>query len=163
MPPGRKKTTNITKRIRGTDQPCRKIEEIEVEKIIKIPSAPKFLTKTGKKIYRTLGQSLMVKGIINELNILSFALLCSELSKYIEFTLELEIEGYAIEVKDPTGKFTVDYRVNPKSKLADNAFKNAAKMAPEFGMTPAGLTRIAVMFQPDKPKNPYEDFLNGGY
>ena len=139
--------------MRGTDQPCRMHEKTDVQKVDKLPSAPKFLSKFGKKIYRTQGEVLLKLGVLNEINIGSFAMLCSEISKYIELTMDLSNEGYTtVTLK---GTF-----INPKAKLASDAYKNAKTLSVEFGMTPASFARIAAQFSKKKEESQMDKYLN---
>lgn len=158
---GRKRISDKDKIMRGTDQPVRMSGDSDLmEPVSKLPSTPGWLNKSGRKMYRTLGQSMVAAGILNELNVVPFSMLCNEIGKYVELSNDIKVEGYTHTWDDEKNNRTV-ITANPKVKQASDSLKNAKVLASEFGMTPASLAKIASMINTKEDKDPYEDFKNG--
>ena len=155
MAKGRKKTSDASKRLRGTDQPCRMDGEL-------VPMAPattlpkaKGLKGTAKKLYQLVGTELASKGLIDAVNIDLLVAYCREMALYQDMMKDQETEGYTIEVPTKTGSIT---QVNPKRKIAENALVAAKTLASEFGLSPASRARVAAMIAGIQKKDDFADY-----
>lgn len=149
MAAGRKKTPDQVKILRGTDQPCRMNDQKPTYTTVeKVPTSPKFLTKTGRKIWRTVTEQLISMKLMNVVNADLVAAYCSELSIYVDLTMDLLEEGYTlhlgkvVEVEGEQEIVYTEYKANPKRKMAADALSNAQRLSGEFGFTPASQSKI---------------------
>ena len=86
---GRKKIPDQVKILHGTNQPCRMNEnKPDYEIVKKLPPAPRWFSKLGKRIYRNLGKELLQKNILTALSIPMFIAYCREISIYLEIEME---------------------------------------------------------------------------
>ena len=152
---GRKKTSDASKRLRGTDQPCRMDGEL-------VPRAPattlpkaKGLKGTAKKLYQLVGTELASKGLLDVVNLDLLLAYCREMALYKDMMKELETEGYTVKVATKNGSIT---QINPKRKIAENALIAAKTLAAEFGISPASRARVAAMIAGIQKKDDFADF-----
>ncbi len=155
MAKGRKKTSDASKRLRGTDQPCRMDGDL-------VPMAPattlpkaKGLKGTAKKLYRLVGTELASKGLLDVVNLDLLLAYCREMALYKDMMKELETEGYTVKVATKNGSIT---QINPKRKIAENALIAAKTLAAEFGISPASRARVAAMIAGIQKKDDFADF-----
>ena len=79
---GRKKISDASKRLRGTDQPCRMDGAVvPVNPVAALPKA-KGLKGTAKKLYQLVGTELASKGLIDAANIDLLLAYCREMALY---------------------------------------------------------------------------------
>ena len=155
MAKGRKKTSDASKRLRGTDQPCRMDGDL-------VPMAPattlpkaKGLKGTAKKLYQLVGTELASKGLLDVVNLDLLLAYCREMALYKDMMKELETEGYTVKVATKNGSIT---QINPKRKIAENALIAAKTLAAEFGSSPASRARVAAMIAGIQKKDDFADF-----
>ncbi len=155
MAKGRKKTSDASKRLRGTDQPCRMDGDL-------VPMAPattlpkaKGLKGTAKKLYQLVGTELASKGLLDVVNLDLLLAYCREMALYKDMMKELETEGYTVKVATKNGSIT---QINPKRKIAENALIAAKTLAAEFGISPASRARVAAMIAGIQKKDDFADF-----
>ena len=155
MAKGRKKTSDASKRLRGTDQPCRMDGDL-------VPMAPattlpkaKGLKGTAKKLYQLVGTELASKGLLDVVNLDLLLAYCREMALYKDMMKELETEGYTVKVATKNGSIT---QINPKRKIAENALIAAKTLAAEFGISPASRARAAAMIAGIQKKDDFADF-----
>ena len=155
MAKGRKKTSDASKRLRGTDQPCRMDGDL-------VPMAPattlpkaKGLKRTAKKLYQLVGTELASKGLLDVVNLDLLLAYCREMALYKDMMKELETEGYTVKVATKNGSIT---QINPKRKIAENALIAAKTLAAEFGISPASRARVAAMIAGIQKKDDFADF-----
>ena len=78
-----------------------------------------------------------------------------EMAIYHDLMLEVEKEGFTIEVETKNGTMT---QINPKRKIAEAALANAKSLAVEFGFTPASRNRVSGLIDPGTPKDDFAEF-----
>ena len=145
MSKGRKKTSDASKRLRGTDQPCR-MDGVDFPAVIAPASElPKVKLKgTAKKVYAVVGTEFLNKGLLDVVNIDLLTSYCQEMALCQDMMRDLEKEGYTVMVATKSGTAT---QINPKRKIAENALIAAKTLAAEFGISPASRARVAVMIR----------------
>ena len=142
-----KKSTNIQKRIAGTDQPCRLDADIAVDGFGSLPEPMIDLSATGKKLYYSIwSESYLKRNVINEFTFMSWILGCELLSTYMDFVKKYK--SLTARANHPK-----EYRV------AIDAYREAVSLFQQFGFTPIGLTKIASLIT-KRVRNAYEDYLN---
>lgn len=156
MTKGRKKVSDESKRLRGTDQPCR-MEGAVVPVAAPATTLPKAkgLKGTAKKVYSIVGTELASKGLLDAGNLDLLVAYCREMALYQDMMRDFEKEGYTIEVATKTGSVT---QINPKRKIAENALVAAKTLASEFGISPASRARVAAMVAGIQKKDDFADF-----
>ena len=155
-----RKTTNIMKVLKGTDQKVRMDAEINLKPLPKLPPAPKLLSKYGRQVYRKLGNVLLVKNELNDHNIVGFTMFVAEFSMWYDIMLEFNngTEEIIIEQVNKNGS---EYKtINPKYRVARDAGDRAISLLKEFGFTTLSLTRVASMIKGNPDNNEYEQYLN---
>lgn len=151
---GRPKKPVALKKLAGTDQPCRRDEVPEFERVVKIPPAPKYMNKHAKKAYRTTTEQMSRLGLLNEVNIPIVVMYANELGLYWDAQEELNTEGRYDSVTDKQGNQYM--RRKDLDKAASQYFENIKKMAVELGLTPASAHKVKM---PEKKRtNPLGDF-----
>ena len=155
MAKGRKKVPDEVKKLRGTDQPCRK--QNNVDKFDVLDNLPKVkLAGTAKKIFKIVATELMCKQLLDNVGLDLLVAYAQEMALYSDMMCALRVEGYVIKKKVKEGVFTTS--INPKRKLAESALANAQKLSSEFGFTPASRNRVMGMFSEKKEKDEFADF-----
>jgi P27 family predicted phage terminase small subunit len=154
MSGGRPPKPNAIKKLSGTDQPCRIKKELDFGMITKIPSAPKYMNKHAKKLYRTTTEKLAALGILNEVNLPMVVGYANEMGLYWETQFDIQDKGQYETITDKQGnKRTV---ISERVKNANTHLANAKSYAVELGITPASAHKVKI---PDAPKNkPFSDF-----
>ena len=124
------KPTKVLK-LRGSRKIRQDEGEPDGEPLCRMPQPPSCLTKEGKQLWQTLGPKLRRSGLLTDLDVDMFELLC-------------DIYG---EYKSPdANEQTPSYRAKLLDKLV--------KLYAEFGLSPSSRSRVTV----EKPKaeNPFE-------
>ena len=150
MTAGRKSLPDNVKILRGTNQKVRmKNNDSVFVPVNKLPPAPDFLNNEGKKIYSKIGKYLLDLKILNAANLLTFSALCREFGIYWEAELSMKnLYDRWVSITDSQGnKRTV---ATAQHKISKEALANAVKLASEFGLTPASMSKISA--QPEKKK-----------
>lgn len=156
MTKGRKKTSDLSKRLRGTDQPCRMDGEVvPVAAPVSVLPKAKGLKGTAKKVYTIVGTELASKGLLDAVNMDLLLAYCREMALYQDMMRDLEKDGYTIEVETKTGSIT---QINPKRRIAESALAAAKNLAAEFGISPASRARVAAMIAGIQKKDDFADF-----
>lgn len=114
---GRKKSTDVMKVIKGTDQKVRMSGDATLQnlQITKVPPTPKLLDTTGKKVYRDTCREMISLRMLNTLNVTLVYMYAELLSLYI-----------------------AESKVMTKLALFDRVLK----ICTELGFTPASQSRI---------------------
>jgi len=112
---GRNSTPQALKKIRGTDQPCRSnSDSVDIPIVTKMPSTPKFLSKRGGDLYRSMGKEMMDLGLITNLSVPGYAIMVDALARYIDLAFEISKNGmYQRSVTD------IRITINPITKGDD--------------------------------------------
>lgn len=154
MTRGRKKLSNVDKKLRGTDQPCRMTPAVpQTQTVAVLPKSS--LKGTAKKIYTIVGTELACKGLLDGVNTDLLLAYCREMAMYQDCMKEVDKEGVTIDVETKNGFVTV---INPKRKAAESALANAKALAAEFGLSPASRARVAAMLAGGGKKDDFADF-----
>ena len=142
-----KKSTNIQKKIAGTNQPCRMDQEIDIPSLSKLPPAPDYLSLHAKKFYNNiLTHGLLKRNLINEFTITSWIFGCQLIGIWIEYSK-----------RNKTTK-RMSKNIN-EYKIARDSYQNAMTIFREFGLSPLTMTKIINLASGNKKEDPYEEFL----
>lgn len=139
--------------MRGTDQPCRKANQVELHKLSTIPRSG--LKGSAKKVFELVASELIQKNILDAVGLDLLVAYAREMALYHDLMREVEKEGLTIEIETKKGTMTV---VNPKRKIAKSALANAKSLSAEFGLTPATRGRVAGLFTPEASKDDFAEF-----
>ncbi len=158
-----RKTSNLDKKAKGTDQPCRMDNEpVDLLPLTELPSPPSFANRYGKRFFKENGKNLMDRGILNEMNIEIYSILATEIGTYIEAKNMVKKPGNLVneiyDVDKEGNKYLVKININPYQKIATESFKNITKLATEFGLTPTSVARIVSIMTNEKSNNPFDNF-----
>jgi len=152
---GRPRKPDAIKHLTGTLQPCRKSDELDFGKLLKVPPAPGYLNKPARLIYRKTATRFIALNLLSDINIEIIQIYANEMGKYIEAEEILQESGRLEISKDQEGNILKITRL-PLDKMASEYFDNAKKMAVELGITPASAGRIKIPAM--KNNNPFSDF-----
>lgn len=143
-----KKPTKL-KVVQGTNRPHRNNNEAQVE--IKIPPCPLFLGKEAKKYWGDISEQLANVGLIGVIDGALFALHCDSYGRYIEISEQLKkIEDMLDQT--PNGLQVQSALWQIRNKLWDQVLRSAS----EFGLSPAGRSKIDLPAQPEKKSDGWE-------
>lgn len=120
-------------------------EEIAVEMVDKIPPPPKWMSATGKKIYRAKSIFLLQARILSHVDVEMFISFCHEFGRYIETTERLaEVSHEALLDEGSLQQYNRLMKINKES------YDRARALAPEFGFTPISRMKFSID-KDDKP------------
>ena len=143
MSKGRKKTLTKIKKMQGTDVPSRLIEnEMRVDLVEKIPSAPKWLSRYGKEEWNKVVNQLFNLQMLHNVDLIMIESYCNEISLYKECEIELRNTKRIDEFTSSEG-LVLRRQANPLIKMKNDALNNALKIAREFGLTPVARASIS--------------------
>ena len=147
------KLTNQQKILRGTNQPCRMSDEMQLNIVATLPKVK--LKGTAKKIFEYTATMLINQQLLEVVGVDLLVAYCREMALYHDLTAQVEKEGYTIEIETKNGLQT---QINPKRKIAESALANAKSLASEFGFTPISKSRIVGLVAPKERKDDFADF-----
>ncbi len=153
MTRGKQKQSNEIKVLRGTDQPCRMTPQSEMTKLESLPKVR--LKGTAKKIFEYTATELLHKKLLDVVGVDLLVAYAREMAIYHDLMLEVDKEGFTIEVETKNGTMT---QINPKRKIAESALANAKSLATEFGFTPASRNRVSGLIDSGTPKDDFAEF-----
>lgn len=153
MSRGKQKQSNEIKVLRGTDQPCRMTMQSDMTKLESLPKVR--LKGTAKKIFEYTATELLHKKLLEVVGVDLLVAYAREMAIYHDLMLEVEKEGFTIEVETKNGTMT---QINPKRKIAESALANAKSLATEFGFTPASRNRVSGLIDHGAPKDDFAEF-----
>lgn len=153
MTRGKQKQSNEIKVLRGTDQPCRMTPQSEMTKLESLPKVR--LKGTAKKIFEYTATELLHKKLLDVVGVDLLVAYAREMAIYHDLMLEVDKEGFTIEVETKNGTMT---QINPKRKIAESALANAKSLAAEFGFTPASRNRVSGLIDPGALKDDFAEF-----
>lgn len=113
------------------------------------------LTDAGKKYYERKCRELMQMGLLKTHHLQNLVLWADLYDQYWVLRGEVEQEGRTFETKNKFGNTVIS--ANPKVKMMNDAFKQAAAIAQEFGLTPKAGKRLKGEESPNK-KSPLDEF-----
>jgi P27 family predicted phage terminase small subunit len=115
---------------------------------------PAFLNRDGKKYWNETAPLLIAQGVLTEVDLASFALVCQAWGRYVD--VEKKLAKMSLVIKTTNGNIIQ----NPLLAVANRAFDQYRAMATEFGLTPSSRSRIVVAAkQPEA--DPLEAMLSG--
>jgi len=156
---GRKPLPDKLKVIRGTNQRCRMSKNsMEVEQVTKIPPAPTWMSKTGRKIYKDTASELAKAGLLQKIGLSILLSYCNMMSRHIEAELKIKETKAVIPVRDDKGNVR-GIAVSPWHRISIDALNAARSIAAEYGMTPSSQSRIIAPFL-GKEKNENDQFFD---
>jgi len=164
---GRKPLPKGVTRLRGTEKKCRKVDSVELSGVIKIPPAPRWMTFTGKKIYKDVTRELAAKGLLQSVGLPLVVSYCNLMAQHLRAEEQLLGRGI-IEGENPDlkgGKIVETFTksgkilmVHPLHRVSMDALEKAVRIASEFGLTLSSQARIAAPFQGGKKDPSDNDF-----
>ena len=94
MGQGRKKLPTQIKKIQGTLQKCRTVEnEMTVDLVNDLPKAPSLLSTIGRQEWIKVTKQLYNLNMLHEIDLRLIEAYCNEISIYIEAETELRLNG----------------------------------------------------------------------
>ena len=144
---GRKPKPTQLKVLSGTDQPCRiNPNEAKSKPVDKVPSAPKWLSSLGKKIYKDTTRQLMASKVLTPVDLQMLITYCQEYANYIEIMMMFQPDKNGnvqqervILTKTKQGTM---HQVNPLIKIAQASLDKAKSIGVEYGLTPSSRSRV---------------------
>ena len=151
MTKGRKPIPTAIKEIRGTIQPCRvNKNEVKIDALEKLPSVPRWFTKTQRKIYKTKGDQLRMLGMLTPLDFELFISFCREYGNYIDTATELEKISLLTEMSESDENI-----FKRMSKINKESWERSKVIASEFGFTPSSRAKMIVPSSEDPTENDF--------
>lgn len=145
-------TPTAIKKLRGNPGK-RPLNRAEARPAGRIPSAPRWLSKEGKKEYRKLARLLLGTGLLTEIDGVALAMMCEALDVYRR-AKEAMGEERVFVVSDKGNSYQ-----HPALGVMSSARGEVLKWAREFGMTPSARSRIAV--ETEREEESLADILFG--
>lgn len=123
-------------------------------RLSKLPPAPKFLNRVGKKEWRRVGKELSKNGLLTKIDLMAFGGYCVEYQTWVEAVGKINTFGMMIKSKNG---FPIQ---SPYVSIARNSLQAMIKIMTEFGMTPSSRARVSVDTEP--AVDPAADFIERG-
>ena len=136
---GPPKTPTALKRLRGTDQPCRRSPG-EPAPRPGVPDAPAFLDAAARAEWDRMAPQLEVRGLLETIDLAVLAVYCTAWSRLVAAELALRVEGEV--VVDAYGRL----QTSPYVRVAATARTQLIAAAREMGLSPA--SRASVTARP---------------
>ena len=127
---GRKPTPTALKLARGNPGRRPINAGVELDPPAKLPKPPGHLDAHARKTWRSLGKMLLDAGIFAETDCLGLAMICQLWSRCVHAEKRLAEHGVA------------GNQINPERTVLNQSFKLLTPLLAEFGMSPAGCSRI---------------------
>lgn len=179
MGKGRKTESVDLAKLKGTYQTSRhKDRGSTLPVIVKLKPAPKWFSTQAKKLYKSSAAVLIQYGLLTDVNYHLFLAYVNEISIYLELSEAVKLQGYYIEVyesiyneekgtdengnkfhnKEFKEKVLAGIKKNPNISIAKESLTAAIKLASEFGLTPASMSKIK--FGDTEEDDGFDNFLN---
>jgi len=121
-----RKESNTMKVLKGTMRPSRDGSIVPISNLVKIPTAPKFLNKDGRKYYRTICKHLMESKSLFSIDAYIVAMAANSILLYHEMMVELsDPEAYYQVFKTGAKNVSVEYTI---MRDAEKNIKDYSKM-----------------------------------
>ena len=138
---GRKPVPRQLKLLRGTLKPSRDRGELPGEQLQRLPKAPSRLGKAAQRYWRELGRRLVRLGVLRDVDLVAFELLCDWLGRAEEIRVELDRlpqeERYLMKTRGG--------RIHPLVKVLQQVETEATRLLVEFGLTPSARQRVSAL------------------
>ena len=143
MGKGRKKNPTKIKEMHGTLEKSRTIEnEMVVDLVSDLPSAPSWLSKIGKEEWNKVTNQLFNLEMLYSVDLRLVEAYCNEISLYLECEMKLRKENRIDEFQSSEGT-VLRRQASPLVKMKNDSLNNALKLAAQFGLTPVARASIA--------------------
>ena len=143
MGKGRKKTPTKIKEMQGTLEKSRTIEnEMVVDLVSDIPTAPDWLSEIGKKEFEKVTTQLFNLEMLYSVDLRLVEAYANEISLYLECEMKLRKENRIDEFQSSEGT-VLRRQASPLVKMKNDALNNSLKLAAQFGLTPVARASIA--------------------
>ena len=114
----------------------------------------KAIMEHANKYWENNASKMVRVGLLTEIDIESFGLLCIAYGEFINALLKMVKQGSAVKFKSG------HIQQHPYAIRADKAFNKYRQMCKQFGVSPAARTGIEAEVQQEQSKS-VEDILNG--
>lgn len=143
MGKGRKKIPTQLKKMKGTLQNCRTLDnEMSVDLVSELPEAPNLLSLIGREEWDKVTKQLHNLNMLHEIDLRLIEAYCNEISIYIEAETELRKNGRVDNFTNTNGDL-IRSQSKPLMKIKNDALNNALKLATQFGLTPTARASIS--------------------
>lgn len=149
---GRKPLPSAVKRARGTERPGRRNPN-EPQPRALLPKPPKFLSDEAKRVWQQMAPKVYSAGLLTELDVLAFTLLCVAWGDFVEAQEKIPLHGKVI--MGPGGA----PGPSPYVTLGNKAVEQLMRLLTEFGMTPSSRTRVSALGSHVDPSNRFARFF----
>ncbi len=147
---GRKKKPTELKKLEGTYQSCRELDnQFSPEKTEEIPTPMNLLNERALKEWGVVTSELESKNMLYGVDLSLLAAYCNEMATYWECQEVIRNEGY-FDVS-PNGLKVKKQEIS----TGRDALDRAIKLATQFGFTPSARTKISM------PKQQPKDVIDG--
>jgi len=121
------------------------------------PSAPKHLSASARKHWRTVCRQLKKANVMTHLDADALAMYCETFSLWMDAAADVQDRGMLLEFEKESkaGLVYTAVEVNPHVKIAAKAFDQLRLMMIEFGMTPSSRTRVSTVPSGKKEPDPW--------
>ena len=143
MGKGRKKLPTELKKMKGTMQKCRTLEnEMSVDLCVEIPASPDWLSPIGKEEWTKITKQLFNLNMLHQVDLKFIEAYVNEIAIYIECEKQLRETGRVDEFMNSEGEL-IRRQAKPLVKMKNDALNNALKLASQFGITPSARASIS--------------------
>ena len=150
--PLRNRQSEAFKRLKGNPSKSRIRTEIKPARGNTVPAPPKHLTALAKAEWQRTAPLLWQIGMLTVLDHASFAVYCSAYGRWLD--AEAQMRSQSMVVTTAKGNEVQAVLVG----IARRAAADAMRFGSEFGLNPAGRTRLALAAE-RAPKDDFDDLL----
>lgn len=136
---GRPPIPTQLKVLKGTAKPSRTNLD-EPQPTRGVPRIPSWLPADARKHWRDIAPLLDDMNVLTQADGAGLALLCDVLAEYVAASKIVKQHGRTYTTITETGSAIV--RARPEVAMKADAWKRAAQMMMQFGLTPSGRTRL---------------------
>ena len=147
---GRPRKPTRLKVIHGTDRPDRTpANEPQPDEVLELPNPPSIMPRAGKKMWKVLGEELMDKGLLTEVDLQTFEICCFNYGLY-----RAAADSVFCMIDNPNKpgsrrrRKLAEYlegrnsQTMPEYSAMTKAFATFKSYLVEFGLSPAARSRI---------------------
>lgn len=142
--------------LEGTTRPDR-TNLSEPQPVLTDDRPPIWLKGRGRRGWKWVAPVVRQMKILTDADKAALALLCDALGDYVECQEALRQGGRWYETLTKLGERMI--KPHPAVAMASDAWRRAARMMVEFGMTPSARSRVKAAAEKDV--DPFEAFLSG--
>jgi P27 family predicted phage terminase small subunit len=157
---GRKALPNAVKKLRGTDQPCRMNETIDVpaigsiDQVVDVRKLKVLKTRRSKQIFKEKANQLIRLKILTEIDFEQLAIYANSLDMLFDCIDELS-KGKFQEVHDENGR-VLRFIQNPYLKLYREMIDVVNRIGSDFGFSPVSRMKLKTK---QEEKDPLAELL----